>query len=34
MECEWVGLQCAVNYTADASGNNCVPIYFECAEGF
>ena len=34
LECEYVGLKCPPNFTADASGNGCIPIYFECAEGY
>jgi hypothetical protein len=34
LTCEYVGLICAANYTKDEKGNNCIPIYYECASGF
>jgi len=34
MECEYVGLLCPDLFKEDASGNGCIPILFECAEGY
>ena len=29
-----MGLKCPVNFTQDETGNGCIPVYFECADGY